>query len=367
MSRSISQTMSRFLILFLVGWVAASVMRADSLVFKSNGDRLRGTLVAEEGDVVVFDAERFGVLRVRRDEVLSLEREAVAPVAKKPAALAATEPAVIANGPDAVATTPTAVATSPAAGAAGPAGNAVMAEGSAEAAQLALASAKRDEAKKARWRMHVAFSTELIHDNANKAEWIFELRAERKWEKDELRFEPRYEYKAENDRTTSDLLKLKTYYRHDIGRWWFVQYLPYYELNRQFTYQGLPLDYQYFRNEFGAGVRVIDRAGSILRVGVAKSFYDIELLEYDAQISLHGKSVFIEAELDLPWRVSIRDRGQVLWYSDGLGQGMGNELEITKHLNDVWWIGVRHEYRLNAPELQGDDLSKLKVFLGVDF
>jgi hypothetical protein len=331
----------RFLIFatgWLISWTAMPVVtRADALVFKSNGDRLNGTLVAEQGDVLVFETERFGVLRVAREEVTleRAERETVRQV-------------VSVNPPT-------------------PSGRAVIADGSADAVQLAMVSASPPASKATPWHMHVAFSAELIRDTADKSEWIFEFRAEKKWERDELRFEPRYEYKSENDRTTSDLLKLKTYYRHDIGRWWFVQYLPYYELNRQFTFQGVPLDYQYLRNELGGGIRVIDRPGSILRVGVSESFYNIDFLDYPAHRSLRGESVFVEAELELPWRVSIRDRGQVLWYSDGAGRGIGNELEITKHLSDVWWIGIRHEYRVNAPELQGGDLSKLKVFLGVDF
>jgi RNase P/RNase MRP subunit p29 len=331
----------RYLML-AAAWVAAwsaapGASRADSLTFKSNGDRLKGTVVAEEGNVVVFESERFGVLRVPRGEV-TFEKDDMA---------AAQEVASV-NPPT-------------------PDGSAVMADGSADAAQLAMVSAEAPASRGTPWHMHLAFSTELIRDTADKSEWIFELRAERKWERDELRFEPRYEYKSENGRSTSDLLKLKTYYRHDIGRWWFVQYLPYYELNRQFTFQGVPLDYQYLRNELGGGIRVIDRPGSILRVGVSESFYNIDFLDYSAHLSLRGESVFVEADLELPWRVSIRDRGQVLWYSNGAGRGIGNELEITKHLSDVWWIGIRHEYRVNAPELQGGDLSKLKVFLGVDF
>ncbi|CAM2775158.1 hypothetical protein [Rariglobus hedericola] len=331
----------RFRCLLLVAGVSTVLAatlpgaRADTLVFKNNGDRLKGTMVAEEGDVLVFDTERFGVMRIPRGNV-TLEREDTVQVQA-----AAEENAS--------------------------AGNVVRADASADVAQLAMASKPDPASKKIPWHVRLAFSTELIEDTTNKAEWIFELRAERKWARDELRFEPRYEYKSENGRATSDLLKLKNYYRHDIGRWWFVQYLPYYELNRQFTYQGLPLDYQYLRNELGAGIRVIDRPGSILRVGAAESFYNIDLLNYDASLSLRSESVFVEAELDFPWRVSIRDRGQILWYSNGDEQGIGNELEITKHLNDFWWIGVRHEYRVNAPELQGGDLSKLKVFLGVDF
>lgn len=330
--------------------LALSTVRADSLLFKANNDRLKGRLLAEEGDVLVFDTERFGVMRVPRAEVTLTREDVAAAVDGAPVPETSAPTVVTAEGPSHP-----------------PADHAAMADPSADAAQLVMASQHEPTAKRSPWRMHVAFSLELIHDASDKAEWIFELRAERKWARDELRFEPRYEYKSDNDRTTSDLLKLKTYYRHDFGRWWFAQYLPYYELNRQFSVQGVPLDYQYVRNEFGGGIRVIDRPGSILRIGVAESFYNIYLLDYPIDISLRSESVFMEAELDLPWRVSLRNRGQVLWYSDGGGQGIGNELEVTKHLNDFWWIGVRHEYRVNAPELQGDDLSKLRVFLGVDF
>lgn len=332
----------RFLSFCLLSLLASGATAwADTLVFKNNGDRLAGTYVSTENGQIVFNTERFGIMRIAQAEAL-VELESTAAGVSKPAI---SEP----QAGDA--------AMQPA-----------MASASAEAAQLAMSAPKAAAIPKADpWHVRLAFSTELTHDTADRTEWIFELRLERKWAKDELRIEPRYEFRSENDNATADLFKVHGYYRHDIGRWWFLQYLPYYELNRQYTYQNLPLDYQYLRNEFGGGVRVVDQPGKILRVGAAKSFYNIHLIKYDQDIALNGESVFVEAELDLPWRVSIRDRGQFLWYSDGDDQGAANELEVTKHLTDVWWIGIRHEFRMNAPELQGDDMTKLKLFLGVDF
>ena len=323
-------------------WAATATGRADTLVFKSNGDRLAGTYVSTENGQIVFNTERFGIMRVgQTDAVVEVDKPAV--VAAQPAVAESK----VTEGAAAFQSS--------------------MASSSADAAQLAMTPHAESAPKVNPWHVRLAFSTELTHDTADRTEWIFELRLERKWAKDELRIEPRYEFRSENDNTTADLFKVHGYYRHDIGRWWFLQYLPYYELNRQYTYQNLPLDYQYLRNEFGGGVRVVDQPGKILRVGVAKSFYNIHLIKYDQDVALDGESVFVEAELDLPWRVSIRDRGQFLWYSDGDDQGAANEVEVTKHLTDFWWIGIRHEFRMNAPELQGDDMSKLKLFLGVDF
>lgn len=320
----------------------AGAAEADMLVY-GDGDRVSGRLVGREDGVIVFQSARFGELRVPETEATVEPTAPVVPPAGADTGIGEKAYAVAPVGKPAPAAEPDGVAV----------------EGPVQ-----------DPAKPKRWWApwsgRLAFSTELVADSSDRTESILELRLERKWKNNELRVEPRYEFKSDNDNTTVDIWKVRGYARHDLPKRLFVQYVPYYELNRQYTVDGIVADYELAQHQIGAGVRVLERKGSILRIGAAETFSSLEFRKQDANVSFSATSAFLEAELELPWRVSLRDRGQWLIYDNG-EVGWTNDLEVTKKLSADWLIGVRHEVRENSPELQGSDYTKLRVFFGLSF
>lgn len=70
-----------FTVLVLFAIVAPALStRADTIVFRT-GERLRGTVVAEQPSSVIFDSEALGRIEIPRERIERLDREAAAPAA----------------------------------------------------------------------------------------------------------------------------------------------------------------------------------------------------------------------------------------------------------------------------------------------
>lgn len=300
----------------------------DVLVY-NDGDRVQGRLLTREGDILVFRSLRFGDLRV--------------PVA------------------DAHVTTAPVAAPTGVAGASTPA----PASGSTSGSPLPLARAFRNLFGP--WSGHLALSTQLTRDANDRSDIMVEASLKRSWTKDEVSAKARYDYSETNETDTADTFQGNGMWRHSLPDRLFSVYRPAYEWNRAATIDGVNSDYILLQQEVGLGVKAVDRDAWKVRVGVAENFFNNWDLTADTEHGTRVESLFLEADLKLPWRISINDRA-VYYYAFSTGNtGWEHELEVTKKLTETLSLGLRYESRYNDPDVHTEDYSMLKFLLGLDF
>lgn len=322
-------------------FLTASLQAAEVLVYR-DGDRVQGRLVRREGEVIVFQSAKFGEIRVNAAEAeVQSDGAAVAPATAAGESAPIAAPAVAANPPSA---TPT------------------------------------DPVRAPRWwhpwtgRLSVAL--QWLEDTASNEDLAVDFRLEREWANDDLRFELHYSRKVSSDVLTEDILRGTAYWRHDLPRRLFTLYNPVVEWDRAFKgfAPAIPVvEYGLTQQQFGVGYELLETERAELRAGVAENWIGVRLFHpVQGNFTAWFESVFAEAELDLPRRWKLRERGQIYFYRNNpdsreSDRGWDNTIELTKQLTEQFSLTLRHEYRVNRPSLQGADYDKLRLLLGLDF
>jgi hypothetical protein len=330
----------------------------DTLVYK-DGDRVHGKLVEQTGGILVFRSERFGELRVPA-------ADAVVVAADKPAAK---ERPPVAGGAAAV----------PAAAVAGTAKPAAV--------PVAKTAAERVEEERVRlwerfspwvltarvrqffgpWHGRLALSTEVVSDSTDRNNLSVDAYLGRKWARDEVQVNGRYDYAETNQVPTADMVKLGGWWRHDFNVRQFAQYRATLELNRANQRAGFPNDYVLLQQEIGTGFKVWNTPTRKLRTGVSQNLFDLWNRQANSAHSSHGvQSAFEEVEWTLPWRMSVAQRG--VWYPvRSQDDGWENRVELNKKLTETLSTSLRHEIRKNNPDGSAQDYTRLKLLFGLDF
>ncbi len=331
----------RVLGFFLLGMMARG---AEVLVYH-DGDRVQGRLVRQEGDVIVFQSPKFGEIRVNAAEVeLQTEVAVTPPVAPTPASAPAV--AVVAAVPVSTASTP------------------------------AAADAVQAPRWWHPWTGRLSVALQWLEDTTSNEDLGVDFRLERKWVRDELRFETHYTRKVSSDVLTEDITRGSVYWRHDLPRRFFSLYNPVVEWDKAFKgfAPTIPVvEYVLTQQQLGIGYTLMDTERASLRAGVAENWIGVRLLHpVQGNFTAWFESVFAEAELTLPRGWKLRERGQIYFYrrdpdSRESDRGWDNSVELTKQLTDQFSLTLRHEYRVNRPSLQGADYEKLRLLLGLDF
>jgi hypothetical protein len=217
------------------------------------------------------------------------------------------------------------------------------------------------------WHGRVAFSVEVVSDSTDRSNTSYETQLRRKWEKDEVQLGLRYDYNETNDAVTTDMLKGGGQWRHDFNSRFFGNYRPTVEWNQANQTKGATNDYVLLQQEIGAGYNLLVSPGRHVRVGVSQNFFDTW---NSAPVSDHTSrgvvSAFGEAEVVLPWRITITERG--VWYPVGSDtDGWENRIDLNKKLTETLSTSLRHEIRRNNPDGSAQDYTRLKVLFGLDF
>jgi len=326
----------------------------DVLVYK-DGDRVQGHVVEQNAEMIVFQSERFGILRVPVGSAVIIK-------SAKPAA-----PAVA-----------SAVNSAPRAS---PAGNLQAAADRAEAEKVSVwewFSPAVLTAKLANyfgpWHGKVAFSTEVVSDISDRNTVALETQLQRKWKTDEVQLKARYDYSKTNELTTTDMIKADGLWRHDFSKGRFALYRPTLEWNRaSFDKVTLaPNDYVLLQQEVGVGLSILAKPSRSIRVGVSENVFDLwnTVPTIDTETSHNSRAVesaFEEVELKLPWRMSVSQRA-VYYYSIASGtDGWENRIELSKKFTETLSTSIRHEIRRDNPDGRAPDYTRLKLLFGVDF
>ena len=346
--------------LFACGLVGSAVLRAadpvenrEVLVY-ADGDRVRGKLVERSDGVLIFQSEKFGLLRVPVSEA-TVEKGDRSAVVKAPGSAAAAKPAVAAAekaGEDGA---------KPENGEKEPTG------GWAQFSPYALTQAVREFFGP--WHGRIAFSTEIANDVTDRTNTTAEVRLKRKWSNDEVEGIARYDFAQSAEVTTKDVARLSGSWRRDFPRKFFGVYRPTLEWNRASKRpNGVFADYFLVQQEIGAGLNVLASKERKLRVGVSENFFDVWVTAPESdRTSETSASTFAEMEWSLPWRIQLTERG--VWYPPFKNKlnGWENRIELNKKLTETLSVALRHETRQNNPDERVRDYSMLRMLVGLDF
>lgn len=330
----------------------------DILIY-NDGDRTRGHLLRRENGMLVFQSVRFGELRVPASEAM-IETPDGPPSPPPPAP--AVSPAPPAKAVVQADTPPTPAPPSAATE------EAVEAEDHLRAWEYfyptVLARQLRDLF--GAWQGRFAFSTEIVSDTTDHSDLALDLSLHRKWTRDDLQLTTRYDYAESAKVTTTDLAKANAAWRHDLNKRWFTTYNPAVEWNR--IGATTSADYLLLHQELGAGVTLLNRDKRQLRVGLSENRFDVWQTDTGgSHSSENSESAFVEAVWQLPWRITLNERGVYYFQLNSERDGWENHFEVNKKLTETLSIGVLHEVRYNNPDVRVTDYSKLKFMLGLDF
>lgn len=356
---------------WVAGWLMAGILAGaasaaeaegnprDTLVYK-DGDRVQGTLLRRDAGMLVFKSDRFGELRVAATDavVIAGEKAAEATVAE---ATAAPKPAAT---PAAATAEKVAVKAKEAK---------VAAQTEAERVSLWERFSPWQLTAKVReffgpWHGRFAFSTELVSDTADRNNIALEGHLQRKWKRDEVQLNARYDYSDTNQLTTTDTVRGDGSWRHDFLKGRFAQYRPTVEWNRANFRSGIPSDYVLLQQEIGAGYTLLSTDARKVRLGVSENLFDTWTFGPAAtHNSRVAESMFVEAELKLPWRMTMSERA--VGYNPFTNQRYAweNRVDLTKKLTETLSVSVRHEIRKNNPDGSAQDYQRLRLLLGLDF
>ncbi|MBL9203198.1 MAG: DUF481 domain-containing protein [Opitutaceae bacterium] len=342
------------MIFVLWGGAGAIASTARDALAYPDGDRVHGVLVAEQGGVLVFKSDRFGELRVPSTLATVIKGTRVA---AEPAPRSAPSPAPAPKTAAAAPAAATPKAPEP---------------DSDEHESLwdrftPAALAARLRTMFGPWRGRLSFSTETVTDSADRSTSSYEASLRRKWPADEVQLSGRFDYSETNDVATTDVLKLWGHWRHDFNPRLFAHYRPTAEWNRASRLRGLPNDYLLLQQEFGAGYQLLGRPGRKLRLGVSQNLFDTwNSAPAPEHVARGVVSSFEEAEVALPWRMTLSQRG--VWYPAGdEADGWENRIDLNKKLTETLSTSLRHEIRRNNPDGTAPDFTRLKLLFGLDF
>ena len=346
--------------LFACGLVGSAGLRAADpvenreVLIYADGDRVRGKLVERLDGVLIFQSEKFGLLRVPVSEA-TVEKGDRSAVVKAPGSAAAAKPAV------AAAEKAREDGAKPENGEKEPTG------GWAQFSPYALTQAVREYFGP--WHGRIAFSTEIANDVTDRTNTTAEVRLKRKWSNDEVEGIARYDFAQSAEVTTKDVARLSGLWRRDFPRKFFGVYRPTLEWNRASKRpNGASSDYLLVQQEIGAGLNVLAAKDRKLRLGVSENFFDVWVTAPQSdRTSETSASTFAEVEWSLPWRIQLTERG--VWYPTFKNKlnGWENRIELNKKLTETLSVAVRHETRQKNPDERVRDYSLLRMLVGLDF
>lgn len=344
--------------LLFIGWVCGlfTALRADVLIY-ADGDRVQGTYVKRQDGSIIFNSMRFGELRVPEGQATvlvesTLLAKADTPAEKRPAKASATPAAGDRPAP--------AHAHGPLLG--GPLTSVVV-----RTAEFGKEVGLGVVHWWSPWKGRLGFSTEVLNNTSNTSSVLVEAKLTRNWAKDEVKIEPRYEYKETDGVPTVDLMKFVGSWRHDLPGRMFGLYRPSVQYDRVGSFDDVDIDYVLAQQEIGVGYTFFNETNRQLRAGLSENFFNVWVMNRDFEIAERVESIFAEVTWQLPWRVSLTERGVFYFSVENDGVGWENDIEINKKLTTSLSIGLRHEVREGTPDIRVQDYSKLRFTIGYDF
>lgn len=318
---------------------AADTPKQESLLVLKDGQRVAGSIVGEEGDLILVQTRLFGLQRI--------PRELLAPTT-------GTE----VPGP------------APASGEAPPAPAAVAQPSAAEPGSATLPKTILPQPLYdflSTWHAGINLAIEAKNDGIQRNSLLVELKADRRFSMDELRATASHERVKENEKLTTYMTKGELYWRHDLNKRWFTLYAPKVEWNRNYVLNDIRFKYLLLQQRVGAGYTFLDTTRFKLRAGLAENFMNLWIEDYWLRASDTAESFFTEADLKLPFHFRITDSINYYYSFRTHEVGADNYFEITKDLSESFKIRIRHEYRSKLPVQNVSDFNLWRIIFGLQY
>jgi len=132
--------------------------------------------------------------------------------------------------------------------------------------------------------------------------------------------------------------------------------------------KGIPTDYILLQSEVGLGVNRLKRTQGQVSVGLSDNLFDVWVTAPDSpHTSRSVPSVFAKAEWELPWNLTLNNRGVVYYARSNRHTGFVNMLTLEKRLTAQLSVGARYEVRRNNPDVRISDFNLLQRYLGLEY
>lgn len=318
---------------------AADTPAQESLLVLTDGQRLAGTIIGEDGDSLLVQTRLFGLQRIRRDLLTQTSTS---------------------NAPASPASSGTPQ------GSASPAADASAPAPDKAALPKTILPQPLYEFLSA-WHAGINVALEAKDDGLQRNSLLVELKADRRFTSDELRMSTSHERVKEDEKLSTHMTKGDLYWRHDLNKHWFALYAPKLEWNRNYMLNDVRFRYILLQQRVGAGYTFLDTPRFKLRAGLAENFMNLWIEDYWIRASDTAESFFTEADLRLPFHFRITDSINYYYSFRTHEVGADNYFEITKDLSESFKIRIRHEYRNRLPVRNVSDLNLWRIIFGLQY
>ncbi|MFT3856470.1 MAG: DUF481 domain-containing protein [Aquabacterium sp.] len=187
-------------------------------------------------------------------------------------------------------------------------------------------------------------------DGSTETDASIDLDAIWKWSGNELNLTASADYKIVDHEVDNNEQFLRARWFHDLRGPWFTL-LQTQARRNTFEYDPLPpLDYLLLQNSVGLGVRKAWSEHRQTRLAIAHDRIRLELLRFDGRVRTYATSLLFENDMAITDRLTFSNITYFYFWQDG-DKGVDSQSEIRQAINDKLSIGIRHELRRNAVNL----------------
>lgn len=185
-------------------------------------------------------------------------------------------------------------------------------------------------------------------------------------ERDELGVNFSADYKVAADSVDNNEQKAQLRWLHSLASPW-VSVVGARAHRFTYTYEPLPtLDYLLFQGTLGIGLRKSWAEGRKSLVALSHERVALEVLDFKKRIFTSATSLLLENNVHLTAKISFDQTLYLYLWRDG-DTGIDSRAEISYAVTEQLSVGLRHEYRRNAVDLDIGGFSKLSLTTRLDF
>ncbi|WP_438479774.1 DUF481 domain-containing protein [Oleiharenicola lentus] len=245
----------------------------------------------------------------------------------------------------------------------------------AAAAQVAVASPKPASGRWLEpWKFSLAGFVDRRHEGASReSTYDFSFKAERpRLDGNRVLTNFSYQYVDKADRIDKRRATLKGEWDRDLSSRWLFLYRPEFEYDGQnlnadesAAVGRSRLNYGLMQQQAGFGYRVLDTARYKTNVSVNWVYLYLHVFHY-GDLEFNAPVLLVENELQLPWKLSLKQSAKAYFFEGTLGTSFSNEMELKKTITDLFYLALRHEYRIDFVQA-ANELDRVRFFFGLDF
>jgi hypothetical protein len=183
---------------------------------------------------------------------------------------------------------------------------------------------------------------------------------------DELRLNLEADYKTVDREVDNNEQSGSLRWLHDLSSPWFVTGSV--KARRDtVNLEALPeLDYLLMQSSLGMGLRHRWSSNNKSLVAVSYDRVMVDLLDYRLRHYTHAGSVLIENKLQLMPRISLNNTLYLYFWRDG-STGVDSLTELSYQLSEGLSVGIKHDHRRNAVNLDLGTYNRLSLTTRIGF